>query len=316
MTDGSVPPDCYTYDIRRDLSTRCVIDVKRVSDNLRIGALATTSSGAAVAASINPTTQSGANGGIGNVTLPLILTSEAVPAGFSSTSSVEIDFGGGETWGGVQDGTTTNHVLNANNMGLNAAARSVASAIADTRIAVAARAKPWGPLATAVPSYLAPIKNIKLWNAKGDVRDYRVSLYQSTTAQLRVDIFDHDLNDQVGFFSVSTPNYTSSGANLPDRIMLTATDPLGTLPSGDPSGANYTGLQGYLELHKNLVVEGGSVYQPTTLAESHIDPANIYTNYTTPAQPRDSRLWRYSDVIEVGPTRTFTTPRAAIESLY
>ena len=316
MADGSTPPDCYVYDIRRDLSTRCVIDIKRVSDNVRMATLVGTASGPPVAGSINPVTFTGANGGIGQVSLPLLLTSEAVAAGFSSTSSISIDWGGGETWGGVQDGTTTNHVLNANNMGLNAAARAVASAIADTRIAVAARAKPWGELATAVPAALAPIKTIKLWNAKGNARRYRVSQFQSTTAQLRVDIFDHDLNDQVGFFSLSTPDYTSGGANLPDRILLTGSDPLGSLPSGDPSGANYTGLQGYLELHKSLVVESGAVNQPTTLAESHIDPANIYTTWSTPAQPRDSRLWLYSDVIEVGTGRTFTTPRAAVESLY
>lgn len=140
MTDGSAPPDCYVYDVRRDNGgARCVVDIKRVSDNLRIGALATTTAAAPAASPINPTTHALTNGGIGLSVLPLILTTEAVAAGFSSASTVEIDFLDGGTWGAVQDGTATTHLLNGLKMGLGAAERGQVSSIAIATVTTLSR---------------------------------------------------------------------------------------------------------------------------------------------------------------------------------
>lgn len=263
-------------------------------------------------ANTNPTTAPGMNGGVGKVLLDIYGPTAGVIAG-----QTLFDLGTGENFGTpvvLPDLNATK--LNPAALGFTAYERTSISALAMAALLSANRPKPWGSKATAVPAYLAPIKTIKVWNANGLSRDVRVSLYETSATQIRVHIFDHTLNDQVGYFLFSAPDYSSGGVNLPDRISLTGNDPLGTLPVGDPSGANYTGLQGYMELHKDLVVQSGAVNQPTTLAEGHIDPIHIYTPFTSPARIRDTRLWQYSDVIECGPSRQYVTPRAAVEALY
>jgi len=195
----------------------------------------------------------------------------------------------------------------------DSAADSAATAVA----AAGALFSAWGPKAVSVPAYPnAIIKRMVLWGAKSSTRDLYVSFVQTSTSQIRVDVSDPAWGDQIGFFQVVTPDYSSGGANLPDRIPFTGLDPLSTLPSGDPDGANYTGIEGYLELNKGAVVESGAAYQPTSVAESQINPLNVHSNYSVPARVRDTRLWQYPDVIEAGPGRTYTTPRAAVEALY
>jgi hypothetical protein len=206
---------------------------------------------------------------------------------------------------------------------INAAADAVSDLIEDAEAAAgtatAAAAElfsPWGPKAVSVPAYANAItKKIVLWSAKS--RDLYVSLVQTSTTQIRVIVSDPALNDdQVGVFQLASPDYSAGGVNLPDRILFLGQDPLAGVPGGDPDGANYTGLEGYLELHKGAVVEGPAAIQPTGVTETQINPLNIHTTYSVPATVRDNRLWRYRDVIEAGPGRAFATPREAVEALY
>lgn len=263
-------------------------------------------------ANANPVTAPGMNGGVGKVLLDIIGPTAGVIAG-----QTLFDFGAGETFGTPSAFPDLNATrLDPASLNFTSNERSTITAIANAAILSANRQKPWGNKATAVPAYLAPIRTIKVFNANGLSRDIRVSLFETSATQIRVHLFDETLNDQIGQFLFSAPDYSNGGANLPDRIPLTGSDPLSTLPAGDPNGSNYTGLTGYLELHKDLVVQSGAVNQPTTLAQSHIDPIHISTPFVTPARVRDTRLWQYRDVIEAGPGRQYSTPRAAVEALY
>lgn len=181
----------------------------------------------------------------------------------------------------------------------------------------------FAPEATSVnANVLACTGKIVLWSA--DDHQYRVSLFNRAATVLQWDVFDEDLDipDQVGFFQLNSPDYSASGANLPDRIGFTPTDRLPTLPPDDPDGANFSGLQGYIELsdaNKSAIAAlANQTLQPANYVEGGINPLNIYTRLSIPAKPRDPRLWQYRQKIEVGSgsSRDFTTPGAAVRSLY
>lgn len=179
----------------------------------------------------------------------------------------------------------------------------------------------FAPEATSVnANVLACTGKIVLWSAN-DHR-YRLRTFSRQASFTQWAVFDDDLPfpDEVGTFTISSPDYSSSGVNLPDRVLFTPTDPLSTLPSGDPDGANFSGLQGYIELSAAnkaaLAALANQAIQPANYTEGGINPDNIYTTYSVPAKPRDTRLWDYRTQIDVGATRTFTTPGAAVRSLY
>ena len=128
MVDASTPPDCYVYDIRRDLTNRFNLVVKRVSDNATIGSVYLSS------APIDPTTYPGANGGIGQCVLPLLLTATGISAGFSDISNIEVDWGAGETWGAPNDGTNTTTLLLSNRMVFSNSQKAQVSAVVTSQL--------------------------------------------------------------------------------------------------------------------------------------------------------------------------------------
>jgi len=310
---GSTPPDCYTYDIRRDLSTRCVIDVKRVSDNLRIGALATTTAAAGVASPINPITLSGANGGVGQVTLPLILTTEAAAAGFSASSNVGIDWGGSETWGGVQDGTTTNHVLNSANMGLDAAARALVTALANTAIASnAVRRSPY-PLALQ-GTYLDLITDDLIIENGVPGRAYCVNVRSDTatsTRRLQISLYDTVRGTNVAYWArQETYDFASE---LPESIQLAGAS-LGGPISGGSFGIEYTGTSATLFLNKANVRFDQGVTSYTTSA-SAVNVNRIWSPEETERRILDGEGAR-NKLRTFGPGGDFASLKLAVDSLF
>lgn len=177
----------------------------------------------------------------------------------------------------------------------------------------------FAPEATSVnANVLACTGKIVMWDA--DDHKYRIRTFNRSAGFVQWVLFDDDINDEVGSFTISSPDYSSSGANIPDRVAFIATDPLSGIPADDPDGANFTGLQGYIELSAAnkaaIAALANQVLQPTNQAEGGINPRNVYTTLSTPARPRDPRLWIYRQSLDVGAGRDFTTVRAAVESLY
>jgi len=309
MADGSTPADCYVYDIRRDLSTRLVIDIKRVSDNLRIGALAATTSGATVASYINPVTESGANGGIGQVTLPIILTTEAAAAGFSSASNVNIDFGGGETWGGVQDGTTKNHVLNAGNMGLDAASRTLVQTIATNTVKAATTSiSPF--LSTVTDAYLRSIVDDIIIDNGVEGRTYVLNWRSDTvssTRRLQFYLYDPVRGANVAIFSEQ--QNTDWSASVPESVYLSGAS------NGAPRGdVEYVGLGCTIWLKPGTIdfSKGASSY--TTTAAGGINPNRVWSPEETERRIVEGRGHR-NKIKTFGPGGDYATLKAAVDAL-
>ncbi|MBO81421.1 MAG: hypothetical protein CL801_08385 [Citromicrobium sp.] len=183
--------------------------------------------------------------------------------------------------------------------------------IAQRAVETAPETQVWDTEATDIPAYArALIKKLVIFNSETD--NLRVSSVITSGTSFQVNLFDNDLNDEVGYFPVASPDYE----DFPERVLLNPIDPLSTLPSGDPDGANYSGLAGYLEINDSSVVVSGAPTLITSAAQGRINPSTIHTPYSIPAKPRDSRLWNYRHIIRSGAGRDYTTPRAAAEALY
>ncbi|KPP87956.1 hypothetical protein [Erythrobacter sp. HL-111] len=159
---------------------------------------------------------------------------------------------------------------------------------------------PYDPTATALDPYLAAItRELVLTNAKA--RDYRVSLVETSLSRFRMHIWDEQLGRQVAFFELRDPDYD----DLPERILLNSTNPL--------DSRQFSGMQGWIKLDPAGIVPSAAVFQFATFEEGRINRRNVSTrsDYT-------DRHWAdgFDEVIAVGPTREFTTIRAALESLY
>ncbi len=154
--------------------------------------------------------------------------------------------------------------------------------------------------ATTLDPYLAAITNeLVLYNAKA--RDYRVSLIETDVDLMRVHIWDEQIGREVASFQIANPDY----GNLPERVLLTPSNPL--------NSQQFSGLQGWLRLNSSAIEADARIIQFTGPQTSRIERNNVTTRaeYTRPQSIDD-----FEEVIPVGPGRNLTTIRAALESLY
>lgn len=158
---------------------------------------------------------------------------------------------------------------------------------------------PYDETATALDAYLAAItQELVLYNAKS--HDYRISLVKTGTDAFIMDVWDEQIADRVGYFQILTPDYE----NLPERILLT---PMSRLSSA------YSGLEGWLKLNADEIIESASVLQFTDPTESRLNRRTVKTRF----QYRDPHpADEMHEIIEVGAARDLTGLRDSLESLY
>jgi hypothetical protein len=159
---------------------------------------------------------------------------------------------------------------------------------------------PFDATATMVDPYLATItRELVLYNAKD--RDYRVSLIETDVDLIRMHIWDEQLGRQVASFQLENPNYNA----LPERILLSAGNPL--------NSQQFSGHEGWLKLNPAAIEVGPAVRQFSDPVESRINRRNVTTRREI---SRPQSLDDFQEQILVGPGRTLTSIRAALESLY
>lgn len=307
MADGSTPPDCYTYDIRRDLSTRFIIDIKRVSDNVRMAATTTTTTAAAVATSINPISFTGANGGTGQVTLALYLTAEAIAAGISSASTYTVDWGGGETWGGVQDGLTTTTALNSSNMGLDAASRSQVTVLAEAAVGRASKMFD----GSATDTYAkAVFKDVIIGN--GDPDDTYFWNYQTMYfAGIPLYRFKARLHS-TKYSGAEVARYDYEKATLPSDTDLPAALYMSRMYDGAVLTSDDTGTTAYVELDKSAIAWTKDLTTNTTAVATKIAKGKVQTTGETEAAWLARNIGHYKRVTIGATNGDYATVVAAI----
>jgi len=309
MTDGSTPPDCYVYDIRRDLSTRFIIDIKRVSDNVRMAATTTTTTAAAVATSINPTSFTGANGGTGQVTLALYLTAEAIAAGISSASTYTVDWGGGETWGGVQDGLTTTTALNSSNMGLDAASRSQVTVLAESAVGRASKMFD----GSATDTYAkAVFKDVIIGN--GDPDDTYFWNYQ-TIYFPGIPLYRFKARLHSTKYNAEVARYDYEKATLPSDTDLPATIYASRMYDGAVLSSDDTGTTAYVEMDKSAIVWTKDLTTYTTSAATKIAKGKVQTAAQTEAAWLARNVAHYKRVTIGATNGDYATVVAAVSAM-
>ncbi len=171
---------------------------------------------------------------------------------------------------------------------------------------------PFDPSSTALPDELkVRVKRFVLEHAKD--RYLSISGWKFYTDEILLDVFDEVIGDQVGYFRLATPNY----ANLPERIKFTNLDRLPSLPGGDPDGSQGFPVRGYVELYDDATAlgagTGGSSLAQPSAGEVRINKNSVRGQlYATVSNPL---LRGFAEMIEAGPSNTYTTPRAALDSL-
>lgn len=171
--------------------------------------------------------------------------------------------------------------------------------------AVAAYEGAFDATSTALPAALSSrVKSLPLRNAKA--HDYCVSLYKFSATELRINVFDEQIDDEVGFLSISDPDYGALGGI---RWPIIALDPLSSLPAGDPDGANASPILGFVEFFDTITVLDAGTYQPAP-GEARINRRKVQKQQILFSKLPGSD---YDEVVEVGPGRTFATPRAACD---